>query len=244
MDSNRNKASFARLLQLIVLVPWIAAFWVLLQRMGGKPLLGKFLRPDYWWLVEAGTAILVIFLISLVYCNPRGGGRRGVSLVVQMGIMILPLLYLPTSVVSQLSPEAVKKRSFHMAQSRPITTDTASTSGLNADLSENPSLLRLVLEPAPYEGREISVTGMVYWDEQLPENMFFCYQLLMFCCAADAKPIGVLVQYDKSQTLAKSSWVKAEGTVGSANIMDKRVIRISATTVESIEPPKDPYLLQ
>ena len=100
LDSDLNKISFYRVLQSIVVLAWIVFFWFLVQRIWGAPLLGKFLRPGYWWLVEMGTAILVFFLIS-IDCRDRGNrGRRGLSLLMQMGIMILPLLYLPTAAVS------------------------------------------------------------------------------------------------------------------------------------------------
>jgi putative membrane protein len=243
VDNDSSKASFSRLFQIIVLLAWIAAFWFLLQRIGGNPALGKFLRPDYWWLVEAGAAILVIFLISLVYCNPHNHGRRGVSLLVQIGIMILPLLYLPTAVMSHLSPEAAKKRSFHMAQSARIAR-AAPTNNSGLDLPENTSLLNLVMDPDSYEGKRVITIGMVYWDDNLPEKLFLCYQLLMSCCAADARPIGVLVEYDMLKTLNKGDWVTVEGVLGSANIKDKKVIRISAEKVVSTEPPKDQYLFQ
>jgi putative membrane protein len=252
---DQNRVSFYRLLQLIVALAWIVAFWILLQGLWGTPLLGKFLRPDYWWLVEIGTAVLMFFVLSLVYCAPHNRGTRGLGLLLQMGIMILPLLYLPTAAVSKLSHEAVKKRSIYATQSRPAK-DGASRSELSGlslnegrggekdfNLEENPSLLRLVFEPAPYEGRRVTTMGMVYWDDRLPENSFFCFQLLMFCCAADAKPIGVLVEYDKSNTLEKGSWVTVDGTVGFATLEDRRLTKISAEHVKPTEPPKDPYLL-
>ena len=256
MDGNRNKISFYRVLQSIVVLAWIAFFWFLFQRIWGSPLLGKFLRPDYWWLVGIGTAILVFFLISIDCRDPGNRGRRGVSLLVQMGIMILPLLYLPTAAVSQLSPEAIKKRSFYVAQAGQSNND-ASRTGMSESITiegkrerepklpENPSLLRLVLDPEPYEGRRVTTMGIAYWDKELklPENTFFCYQLAMYCCAADARPMGVLVKYDKSKALKKGDWVTVEGTVGFTTLEDQRVTKITAEKVSPTEPPENPYLL-
>ncbi|MGO9119392.1 MAG: TIGR03943 family putative permease subunit [Desulfomonilaceae bacterium] len=257
MDSDRSKPSLFRLFQLIVVLAWILSFWFLMRIEGG-PLLGKFLRADYWWLVELGIAILVFFMVALVYCGPHDRGRRGVGLVMQMGIMILPLLYLPTAVVSQLSPEAAKKRSFYVAQkghirsqaSRQFLSSSATDGGealsspsLAIGLRENPSLLRLAFEPKPYEGRRVTTTGMVYRDEKLPDNSFFCYQLSMFCCAADARPVGILIEYDKAKTLSRGEWVKVEGIVGFTNIEDGHVPKITAEKVESTKPPKNQYLI-
>jgi putative membrane protein len=99
-----------------------------------------------------------------------------------------------------------------------------------------------VLEGEPYEGKKVTTTGMAYWDQQLPENSFFCYQLLMFCCAADAKPIGIVVEYDKPKTVEKGGWVKVEGTVGFTTFQGQRFTKITAETVSSTDTPKDPYL--
>lgn len=256
MDGDRNRISFHRVLQSIVVLAWIVAFWFLFRIEGG-PLLGKFLRADYWWLAELGTTILLIFLLSLAYHPGHDYGRRGVGLVIRMGIMVLPLLYLPTAVVSQLSPDAAKKRSFYVAQYGHIKSKTArpstsrsSTSGndplpsasSDLDTRENLSLLRLIFEPKPYEGRRVTTIGIVYRDDKLPENSFFCYQLSMYCCAADAKPIGVLVEYDKSKTLNRGDWVKVEGTAGFTDIEDDHLPMIVAQKVEPIRPPKDQYL--
>jgi uncharacterized repeat protein (TIGR03943 family) len=254
VSSNKERPSFQRLYQLVVVLAWIVAFWFLLQELGGNPILGKFLRPDYWWLVEMGTAILVFFVMALVYCDPPHGGRRGISLLCQMGIMILPLVYLPTAAVSQLSPDAVKKRSFFLSQtfeqggkgnfwSKP---DSAAGDGADSgrvdEVPENPSFLRLVFKPEPYEGKHVTISGMAYVDDRLPPNSFLCYQLLMFCCAADAKAIGVVVEYDKSDTLKKGEWVKVQGSVGLTSVEGQRLTKITAENVAPTKAPKDPYL--
>jgi uncharacterized membrane protein YcgQ (UPF0703/DUF1980 family) len=64
----------------------------------------------------------------------------------------------------------------------------------------------------------------------------------MYCCAADAKPIGVSVQFEKAETLNRGDWVKVEGTVGFTDIEDDHVPKIMAQKMEPISPPKDQYL--
>jgi putative membrane protein len=229
---------------LIVLVAWIAAFCLLLQGVGGMYLIAKFLRPDYWWLVEIGAAILIIFVIANVYCDPHNRGKKGVTLLVQIGILLLPLLYLPQAVMSELSPEALEKRSIDMTHSGQSSMAAKSPKTEAADLPNDPSLLRLVTDAKSYEGRKISTIGMVYTNDKLPQNTFFCYQLLMFCCAADARPVGVLVKYDESSSLTVGSWIKVEGKLGIETIEDKQIIQITAERVESIDPPKEQFLFQ
>lgn len=254
MGVSKTRPSFTRLFQLVVLLAWIVAFWFLLQRLEGRPLLGKFLRPDYWWLVEMGTAVLVFFVMALVYGNPPHGGKRGIALICEVGIMILPLLYLPTAAVSQLSPEALKKRSFYLSHangsaneasfqaSQEPTPNDGKGDGPADAVPEEPSLLRLVIEPEPYQGKRVTVVGMAYKDDKLPPNSFLCYQLLMFCCAADAKAVGVVVEYDKPEAWNKGDWVKVEGLVGLTRLEGHRLTKITAASVERTETPKEPYL--
>ncbi|MFH1114160.1 MAG: TIGR03943 family protein [Pseudomonadota bacterium] len=241
--------------QLLVVLAWINSFLLLCGGFGGTPLLGKFLRPDYWWIVKMGTGILVLFLFALVYCDPHNRGRRGIGLFLQMGIMIVPLLYLPTAVSSELSPEAARKRSFPTAGSGLAELDAAprqdasgkvSTKGKAAprdrELQEDPSLIRLIMESKSYDGKRVTTLGRVCLDHRLPGNTFFCYRLLMICCAADARPIGVLVHYDKIDTLQDGEWVKVAGTVGLTTFQEHSVVRIAADQVESATPPGDPYV--
>jgi uncharacterized repeat protein (TIGR03943 family) len=243
-----------RLIQAIVVIAWIIAYWILIQRIDGTALLSKFLRPDYWWLIDVGTGILLFFLLSLVYGDSQCAGGHRIGLILQVGIMIVPLLYIPTAATSQLSPNAVKKRLFNFErqdykmarasvfnfqrpgpmESKPIDSDF--------NLPRNPSLLRLALAPEPYEGKHVTTLGRVYLDDKLPINSFFCYQLVMYCCAADAGPLGVLVQYDKVKNLSSGQWVKAEGEIKITQKGDQRKTEILAEKVEPIDPPKDQYL--
>ncbi len=254
MAGDREKASFFRLFQLIVVLAWILGLWFLCADVGEAPLLGKFLRPDYWWIVEMGVGILILFLISLVYCDPHNRGRRGLGLLLQMGIMIVPLLYLPAAVRSELSPDAAKKRSFSVGRferavknaspgrtSRSSDPDRKAIGGDNR-LPEDPSLIQLIMESSHYEGKQVTTLGKVCLDDRLPKGTFFCYRLLMICCAADASPVGVMVHYDKIDSVKNGDWVKVEGTVGLTTFQSHRAVKLVAEQVEPTSRPKDPYV--
>ncbi len=292
MDGNRDgSSSFSWFMAVVVLVWWIFAFWYLLRSNAGEPVLGQFLRPEYWWLVEVGAAILVLFLVAVFLCADFSTGRRGFGLIVQMGIMIVPILYLPTAIDSQLSPEAANKRSFFAAQSRSLAsqkrrtvpTATAATAGVTRARSDGtknsggvdtsssnrvtrsvgetgttasstgkgnglndpkgPSFLDLASDSEPYEGKRVSVEGIVYRDAKLPKHSFFCYRLVMFCCAADASPAGILVKYHESGTLKKGTWVKVKGVVGTGSVQKQPVTEIAAEKVESTKPPRQQYVV-
>jgi uncharacterized repeat protein (TIGR03943 family) len=236
---------------LTVIVAWIAGFCLLCASIGSAPLLDKFLRPDYAWIVHVGVGILVLFVVALVYCEPHNRGRRGIGLLLQMTIMVLPLLYLPTAISSELSPEAARKRSVSVARSdagmgnRSVGkefTIGAKKNTANAKLPEDPSLIQLILEGKHYSGKRVTTVGKVCLDDRLPAQAFFCYRLLMICCAADARPVGILVYRDKADTLENGAWVKVTGTVGLSKFEDHDVVKIAAEHIEPTAPPKVPYL--
>jgi putative membrane protein len=114
-------------------------------------------------------------------------------------------------------------------------------------------MLDLASEPDKYVGKKVAAVGRVYRDDKMPENSFFCYRLLMFCCAADAVPVGVLIEYDKAKTLKKGAWVRVEGILKSTDIKDPRLAkvmdldddRLAKIVAEKVEPttaPKQTFL--
>lgn len=252
MHHDRETPSFFRLWQLIVVVAWVVGLWFLCARIDGTPFLNKFLRPDYAWIVHMGVAILVLFLISLVYCDPHRRGRRGAGLVLQMTIMVLPLLYLPTAVRSELSPDAARKRAPALARtdtgaaSRPFGQEfrSGTTEAAQAPkLPDDPSLIQLITEGSAYRSKRVTTMGRVCLDDRLPANTFFCYRLLMICCAADARPVGILVHHDKIDTLKNGAWVQVTGSVELGTFEKHDVVKIDAERVEPTAPPRIPYVL-
>jgi len=260
MDSRHARPSLANLAQTMVVLAWVIVFWGLLLRLGGVPLAAKFLSPNYWWLIDMGIAVLGLFLLSLVYCDPPHTSRGGLSLLLHTGVMIVPLLYLPIAMGSQLSaeasiipvvslvpldgsseegvPDAVLDTADPKEKERRPTHDVGGTP------PEPVSLLDLSLAGEAYLEKRIETLGIVYRDERLPRRTFLCYRLLMLCCAADARPVAVLVRYGKTSGLKTGDWVSVEGVVGQAKVKGRVVRQISADRVAIAQEPKVPYLFQ
>jgi putative membrane protein len=243
VDDEARKPSFARLCRLIVMSAWLIALCILIQPTDQGLLLENFLRADYRWLVYAAALVLILFVIALTYCDPPPSEERGVGYLLKTGIMIVPLLYLPTAAVSQLSADGAKKRSFQMTQAGPSFTGVLpEASGLEP--ADHLSLLLLSMDPGRYEGKRVTTIGMAHWDDELPQGWLLCYRLLMTCCAADARPVGVVVEYHKPNAYQKGGWIKVEGVVGVTDFKGRRLIKIAAESVTPADPPTDPYLIR
>ncbi|MGO9119387.1 MAG: TIGR03943 family putative permease subunit [Desulfomonilaceae bacterium] len=109
--------------------------------------------------------------------------------------------------------------------------------------SHKPTLWDLVSNPEDFTGTDATIIGMVYKGKGLSADSFFCYRLLMVCCAADASPAGVIVKWPAAARLDKGAWVKVDGKVGFTTFDGEDYPMISATKVEKTHPPKNRFLI-
>ena len=69
--------------------------------------------------------------------------------------------------------------------------------------SSEPTMLELLSDPEDFEGSNVTLLGIVHRDKRLPANAFYCYRLVMVCCAADGTPAGVIVEWPESSKLKR-----------------------------------------
>jgi putative membrane protein len=101
-------------------------------------------------------------------------------------------------------------------------------------------------KPEEINEKEVAVEGMVYKGEE--KEKFILIRFLITCCAADATPLGIEVEYKEEkkeeeefvikEKFKNEDWIKVKGK---AKIEDGKV-KIYAEEVEKIQPPTDPYL--
>ena len=103
-------------------------------------------------------------------------------------------------------------------------------------------MLELLSDPEDFEGSNVTLVGIVHRDKRLPANAFYCYRLVMVCCAADATPAGVIVEWPESNKLKKGTWVTVKGKVTFTKFDGSDYPAISAAKVEKTSPPKIQFL--
>lgn len=75
-------------------------------------------------------------------------------------------------------------------------------------------LSELYVNMEKYTGYAITMTGFVYKDPALmAKDEFVPARLMMWCCAADLAPTGLLCKYGKASELKEDAWVTVEGTL-------------------------------
>lgn len=91
-------------------------------------------------------------------------------------------------------------------------------------------------------GKAISTIGFVYKDENMSDDSFALLRFVITCCAADAQPIGVMVESENISYLENDQWVRVNGIVQIKEKEGERVLTIIADDVDSIPKPKEQYL--
>ncbi|MEI6321932.1 MAG: TIGR03943 family protein [bacterium] len=73
-------------------------------------------------------------------------------------------------------------------------------------------------------------------------DRFQVIRLFITCCAADAKPVGVTVQYDGSLKVPEMGWVKITGIPTFPMEGGRRTAVLKATKVEECPAPSEPFV--
>jgi len=102
----------------------------------------------------------------------------------------------------------------------------------------NPMVLEDIrLSPEKYIGRKLEVDGFVCKESYLNKNQFIMGRIVVTCCAADSKIVGIIGEYDKVYNLHENEKILAFGKVGSSIIKDNNNIShtVPVLVIEKIE---------
>jgi uncharacterized repeat protein (TIGR03943 family) len=164
---------------------------------------------------------------------------------INLWIMLIPLLIGVLIPARPLDSSAVSAKG--LTTSAPLINSDASS-----QVFETPSEQRNVLdwvklfylekELSPYIDQQASVVGFVYFDERLPDGQFFVSRFILSCCAADGYAVGMIVEWDQTDTLKQDQWVQVRGPVDAVSFEGNVSPIIRAETVELVSQPDQPYL--
>jgi putative membrane protein len=95
-----------------------------------------------------------------------------------------------------------------------------------------------------FNGEPAHVIGFVYQNEQFGAEEFMVSRFTVSCCAADATPIGLIVQWPDTPNLVADEWVEVEGKLQVGTFDGHEMPILIAEKVTITEPPAQPYLFQ
>ncbi len=95
-----------------------------------------------------------------------------------------------------------------------------------------------------FKGEVVEVIGQVMpeEDKNTARKRFKLVRMFMTCCAADARPVGVVVESDSAATLTEMSWVRVIGEVEFPLLNGKPAAVVIAKEVVKTNPPAETML--
>lgn len=103
---------------------------------------------------------------------------------------------------------------------------------------DNPMLLEDIrVNPEKYMGRNIEIHGFVCRESYLNKNQFIVGRIVITCCAADSKIVGIIGEYNKSNDLHENEKIIARGTIVRSTIKDDNNVshRVPIIKIEKLE---------
>lgn len=123
------------------------------------------------------------------------------------------------------------------------------------DLPLHELMSNILIAPEYYYNQTYQYTGFVYHPPGWPQNRLVLLRYMISCCAADASPIGVSVEWKDADKIPADQWLTVSGVLSTRKIPDANTIvpiawyqgseqkpTVIASTITSIKEPKDPYL--
>ncbi len=98
------------------------------------------------------------------------------------------------------------------------------------------------------ERKVVSLTAQIVYpentegDDQKNEKSFYAVRLYMLCCAADARPIGILVKSPVPVDAKEMSWGRLTGILNYVNYNGRLVPEITLTDFQKSDAPEEQYL--
>lgn len=106
-----------------------------------------------------------------------------------------------------------------------------------------PWLSEIFTNKDSYEGVTITIKGFVFRDTAtMTENEFVPARLLMYCCAADLSPCGIVCEYDGASALEADTWVTVTGLIHVGEYQGEKQPVVTVTSVSPAEKPQDEYV--
>jgi putative membrane protein len=102
----------------------------------------------------------------------------------------------------------------------------------------NPMVLDDIrINPTKYIGKKLEIHGFVCKENYLNKNQIIIGRIIMTCCAADSKVVGIVGEYEKTDTLNENDKIKVIGRIGSSTIKDDNNIshKIPVIIIENLE---------
>ncbi|MGM0873787.1 MAG: TIGR03943 family putative permease subunit [Bacillota bacterium] len=96
--------------------------------------------------------------------------------------------------------------------------------------------------PEVFIGKQIELEGFIVEDELFSKKHTVIARFLVTHCVADAHASGLVIKNGASFEIHENAWVRIKGVLSVKKDDHLRVPVINVSSLEKIQPPKDPYV--
>ncbi|MCC6643220.1 TIGR03943 family protein [Candidatus Peregrinibacteria bacterium] len=248
----KNAQKWLWLENLLVIVLLSGYVWMIL-RLFWLNKLTYYIHPDYVWMTVASSLLLLMVLVFVVVSLGFREKGRGLSAGLlknpaRLLLIILPLLLFLVFQPRTLSSQAFDSRSSGLGNELVLSRNDSKPSAfvINTEKRELIDWIRLFAQsdkPEDFVSLKAKVSGFVSRDEALPEGYFTIARYVISCCAADARPVGILVKYDPSKfNLKTDQWIELKGHFVVEEIAGEKKPVLELVEYQEIAVPDNPYI--
>ena len=230
-----------RIFNLLILCCWAALLGWLLTF--GKSDLIRLIHPRLWWILGVGVVVLILFIVSLFTSSLKEVNKRFFLFELpSFLILLVPLAYITLAKDARLDSSSIQSR-LSQAGDGMLQNALPSFSAPGGFNSIDMMFSKVIHQPQKYENEEVEVVCQSFTNEQLPENIAMCYRYMITCCAADALPVFLFLQYTESVDVESDRWVKVKGLVSIIKNDQVEVPAVKVDTIEYVEEPDFPWAM-
>lgn len=234
--------SMGHRLDAMLLVSWLATLCWLLTTGNDQAFLHPRFRP---FLLTA--AVLLAAFAGAVLRAPRRpqSGWAAAAVRVQALMVLTPLILLYTVANQGMGTHALARKYTGTEQEsleRLLKSDKDHSKA--SDPESEMTLLDIARRMKLMNGRRVITEGLVYRPAIMPPNYLTLFRFAIFCCAADALPVWVFVEWEGVEAFSDEDWIQVTGTVTIVNFngMDVPVIKADSMVRRRAPSPGEQYL--
>lgn len=224
--------------ELFVQFFWLVFLIVLVWEYDGRILAASFLNPKYFWLLYVSIVFFAAFMSNTlikILSEQDDEGSAPIFLY-----LLIPLLMFPAALKAQLGADAVERRGLVFSEVQ--ESEQAIQDELifrNTDGTDRFS--DILGNPRQSVGRPVNLIGRAALNPILPDGSFYFYRFIIYCCAADANPGGLIVTGIDTSAVEVDGWYRINGTVGTTAVDDKNYLSLEAAGIERVAEPEIPF---
>ena len=218
--------------------------------------LNRYLSPMFHtYVLMAGLLLLVLSALHLLLYQPSPDPSPAARQLRQIGRWLI--LLVPFIAASIFSPSALSNTTMQNRQADstigaiPMPTwNSAGHANASAALAAEPNqpvpvevtdLITLSNSPdqlKQFVGRKVRVVGLFENDG----GMLKLVRWIMWCCAADAKPVSAQLSGNTAGDWKNDEWLEVTGTAQFPSTLGHVVPEIEVDTIKPTQEPDEPYL--